>query len=545
MTGDHIYCPVMRPAALCASLLTAATRSLALSTSTTRLVSSSSFSAKMVDYRELTNQLVAKMKQEDDLRNTAYDRSWELNAALIRVEMAHEEVLSSPDKKELISILEKEEESLDKLFRETALSPDMYNNIVHNPSGNDEITAIHERAPRRGNIDYKMESYARYKSVRYYLNENNGLLSPKAPCFSGKRSILTDEEYLGGACIGLCHDLSKIAVSRASNAMSDPTAVKFVHFARDTVSNILQELLEFDWRNSPLRRKYDSTKYALKQLETVLYELSVAGALGGHNLKSEDGPKQKRIKVDAENNSNEKEEGKDTDTGTSALNTFRQDITEIKERMDHRDKLRETLIKSSRDAQKAAKNSIFAMHRGNTKSAVQLLLDCENCVRNDLLPIVKEEPTLRGGSFSNVLEEYVEGKLFYCWLHGNGEDESGDSNNKPAGKILSFDDITLPITVDEYIGGLCDLTGEIGRFAVARGTVRDKESVKVCLETSKNIYMAIRMAGKLPGNINKKMNPLKNSIEKMERILYEQSLMEMAGRKFASSMEEGGFDAED
>lgn len=538
----------MRPAALCASLLTAATRSLALTTSTTRrLVSSSSLSTKMVDYRELTNQLVAKMKQEDDLRSTAYDRSWELNAALIRVEMAHEEVLSSPDKKELISILEKEEESLDKLFRETALSPDMYNNIVHNPSGNDEITAIHERAPRRGNIDYKMESYARYKSVRYYLNENNGLLSPNAPCFSGARNILTDEEYLGGACIGLCHDLSKIAVSRASNAMSDPTAVQFVADARDTVSNILQELLEFDWRNSPLRRKYDSTKYALKQLETVLYELSVAGALmGGHTLKSEDGPKQKRIRVDDGKNSDEKKEGKDAETETSALNTFRQEIAEIKERMDHRDKLRETLIKTARDAQKAAKNSIFAMHRGNTKSAVKLLVDCENCVRNDLLPIVKEEPTLRGGSFSNVLEEYVEGKLFYCWLHGNGEGESGDSNsNTPAGKILSFDDITLPITVDEYIGGLCDLTGEIGRFAVARGTVRDKESVKLCLETSKNIYMAIRMAGKLPGNISKKLNPLKNSIEKMERILYEQSLMEMAGRKFESSMEEGGFDFED
>ncbi|KAL7490885.1 hypothetical protein ACHAWT_000414 [Skeletonema menzelii] len=332
----------MRPAAFCTSLLTAATRSFALTTPTTHLVSSFSQSTKMVDYRELTNQLVTKMKQEDDLRNKAYDRSWELNAALIRVEMAHEEVLSSPDKKELISILEKEEESLDNLFRETALSPGMYNNIVHNPSGNDEITAIHDRAPRRGNIDNKMESYARYKSVRYYLKENKRVLSPNAPCFAGTRKILTDEEYLGGACIGLCHDLSKIAVSRASNAMSDPTAVQFVQDARDTVSNILQELLEFDWRNSPLRRKYDSTKYALKQLETVLYELSVAGALGGHDsvkLEEEGGPKQKRIKVDDKDNSDGKKEEKDKEIEISALGTFKQEIAEIKDRMDHRDKL--------------------------------------------------------------------------------------------------------------------------------------------------------------------------------------------------------------
>jgi len=330
----------------------------------------------MVDFRELTNQLVAKMKLEDDLRNKAYDRSWELNEALIRVEMAHEDVMSSsPDKKqgELISFLEKEEESLDKLFRETALSPGMYNNIVHNPSssGNDEITAVHARAPRRGNIDSKMENYARYKSVRYYLATENGLLSPNAPCFSSgsssaTRNILTDEEYIGGACIGLCHDLSKIAISRASNAMSDPTAVQFVQNARDTVSNILQELLEFDWRNSPLRRKYDSTKYALKQLETVLYELSVAGALGGQEVGG--GPKNKRIKVD-ENSQGMVEEEKcnDLEMEPSALDVFKQEIAKIKERMDYRDKLRENLIKTSRDGQKSAKVSIL-LSRGVVQS---------------------------------------------------------------------------------------------------------------------------------------------------------------------------------
>ena len=574
----------MRPiplAPLCSvSFLTAATRSHAISIAptTTRFFTASS-STKMFDYRELTNQLVTRMRLEDDLRNRAYERNWDLNAALVRVEMAHEEVqLSSSSagdnsnnkKEELIGALEKEEESLDKLFLETALSPDMYDNIVHNSSGyHDAISKIHPRAPRRGNIDAKMESYARYKALRHYLTTENELLSPSAPCFIVKntssnchakedigseqkfstRSILTDEEYLVGGCIGLCHDLAKIAISRASNAMSDPHAVQFIRDARDTVSNILQELLEFDWRNSPLRRKYDSTKYALKTLETVLYELSVAGVLGGHDASSlgteEDGLK-KRIKLgDEEKNPGEgTEKGNDLEMKTSALDTYKQEISEIRKRMDHRDKLRETLIKASRDGQKFAKNAIFALHRGNKKSAAMLLVDCENCVNNQLLPIVQEEPTLRSGSFSNVLEEYVEGKLFYCWLHGG----DGGEEHKRAGKILMYDEINLPISVDEYLGGLCDLTGEIGRYAVARATVRDKESVKLSLETSKNICMAIKMAGKLPGHINKKMNPLHNSVEKMERILYEQSLMEMAGRKFESIMEEEVFasnDAED
>lgn len=87
--------------------------------------------------------------------------------------------------------------------------------------------------------------------------------------------------------------------------MDDAAAVPFIKKARDVVSLILEELLQFDFRNGPLRRKYDSTKYALKTLETVLYELSVAGAVGGHKSligeEEECEPKTKKMKVDEDN----------------------------------------------------------------------------------------------------------------------------------------------------------------------------------------------------------------------------------------------------
>ena len=212
--------------------------------------------------------------------------------------------------------------------------------------------------------------------------------------------------------------------------------------------------------------------------------------------------------------------------------------------MDHRDKLRESLIKTCRDGQKAAKQSIFAMHRGDTKKASKLLNDCENCVKNDLIPILEEEPTLRYGSFSNVLEEWVEGKLFYTWLHGDEGHEASKGVNQAVGKILLPDEFSLKISTEDYLGGLCDLSGEIGRFAVARATARDKESVKLSLESNKSILMTLKMLGKLPRNISKKVNMVNTSVEKLERVLYEQSLMEMTGRKeFASEVEENvGFD---
>ena len=175
----------------------------------------------------------------------------------------------------------------------------------------------------------------------------------------------------------MCHDLAKYGVTRASNAVEDTAAVPFIKRARDVVSAVLEELLQFDFRNGPLRRKYDSTKYALKTLETVLYELSVAGAVGGHKslvigddtdvppvkkIKIEDGVKQEEVN---EEEVVPMEQDDESEEKISAIP--KKEIGELRERMDHRDKLRESLIKTCRDGQKAAKQSIFAMHRGELK----------------------------------------------------------------------------------------------------------------------------------------------------------------------------------
>jgi len=343
-----------------------------------------------------------------------------------------------------------------------------------------------DRNPREANLSYRMEDFCRLKAFSYFLE--TGRLIPPTNC-----PYATDEEYLAGACMGFAQDLARYGMGRAT--VRDVTSVAI---ARNLVSDIMDQLLQFDFRNGPLRRKYDGTKYALKTLETILYELSVTGST------SDEEPDSKRLRLEPLVPTDE--------------------LEALRKRMEHRDELRETLIKKCRDGQKAAKQSIFALHRGDRKKATQLLSQCEACITNDLLPIVEEEPPLRGGSFSNVLEEYAEAKLFYTWLYG-----MADGDDSPTGELLSPEDFEIDLTPEEYLGGLCDLTGEVGRFAVQRGTARDTEGVKLCLQSNGSIQNALQMIGRLPGGINKKMDQLRRSVEKLERMLYEMSLSEATG----------------
>jgi len=345
---------------------------------------------------------------------------------------------------------------------------------------------------------------------------------------------MRDEEYLAGACMGLCRELERYAMGRAT--ARDVDSVKL---ARDLVSEILDYLLQFDFRNGYLRRKYDGTKYALKTLETLLYELSVTGAA----VTTEDddnagsSPEAKKIKLDST---------KELDA--SGTLKPQEELDAIRTRMEHRDELREKLIKKCRDGQKAAKQAIYALHRGDLKRSLKLLQQCEECIQKELLPIVEEEPPLRSGSFANVMEEYAEAKLFFVWLLGR-EDEGGVktlgmptaegelllphdfalARAVPKGALLLPEDFLIALQPEEYLGGLCDLTGEIGRYAVQRGTSRDHDGVQACLEANSAISLAIQTLERSPGGINKKMDQLRRSVEKIERMTYEMSLSNAAG----------------
>jgi hypothetical protein len=127
-------------------------------------------------------------------------------------------------------------------------------------------------------------------------------------------------------------------------------------------------MLEFDFRNGPLRRKYDGLKYALKTIEDVLYEASLLEDIPF--VDEEMSSKRQKIEACATDASSVSvaEEGVEAMSVVSAVEEPSlldiSSINAIRERMEVYDKLREEVIKQSRDVQKLSKLAIYSIHRG-------------------------------------------------------------------------------------------------------------------------------------------------------------------------------------
>jgi len=333
-----------------------------------------------------------------------------------------------------------------------------------------EVGADGRPARRRGGINWRMEECVRALVFRGFI------ATGKFPALDPV--LVRDEEYLLGT-FGAAQDLVGYAMGRA-------VALDFasVSMARDAVNDVLAVMLEFDLRNGPVRKRYDGLKYALKRLETISYELS-----------SVRGP---------------------TDAVRSVVSRIHApSFDAVRVRMEEFDAKRESIIKRTRDAQKAAKHAIFALHRNDPTAASSKLEHCRALLHDELFPAAASDPALRYGALAAAAEEYAEAALFFTW--------TAEGRLAPPSEMPS-------LTPEEYLGGLCDLTGEIGRVAVARGTARDDEGVGACLRANVAVLGAIEGIEYFPQRKFKgKADAVRQSVQKLQHMLYEMALSR-AGR---------------
>ena len=369
---------------------------------------------------------------------------------------------------------------------------------------------------REGNLAQAIEKLTEICLMQQFFATGK-LASPSTlqPC--------SDEEYIG-AVLGFAQELSRYVVGRASEG--DEASIRI---CQSIIVQLNAKMLEFDFRNGPLRRKYDGLKYALKSVEDVLYELSLLNKdeAAVASVTESTTPESKRRRTEGEASSSAAGAGAGAGAeaaapgGDDAAAAAKDEnplidgaeIDAIRVRMDAYDKLREDVIKQSRDVQKLAKQAIFSVHRGNLGDAQKKLEDAKK-IATTILSSIEEQPTLRAGAFGNSLEEWAEGALTFEWVKNS--------------RIMPRADMPF-INTAEYVGALSDFTGEIGRLAVASASKRDLAGVRRVLQADVAIYGGL-MQVNVGGRYSKKCEAVATNLKKVEDIVYELSMLQRGAR---------------
>lgn len=335
------------------------------------------------------------------------------------------------------------------------------------------------------NVSGFLEVYVATCAFQRFLQ--TGQLLPTVPTAWRTEIVEYDNEcYLMGLIAAL-REMERYGVNRGQ-ALDLPSVEICLRLAQ----GLEEVLMQFSFRNSALRQRFDGVKYSVKRLESLSYEITMARQRAGGFTTSQP-----------------------SSTEDAALDM--EVLNDSKRLYEEFDENREQVMKRSRDVVKAAKNAIYALQREDWKRAdsqIQLCADQANAIYAD---VACNSPTLRLGFFSGALEEMAEALAYRAF--------------RADGKLLNLDEmqgasgLQFPLLLMEYLGGIMDLTGEVGRLAIRSGQRRDAEAIKSCLTCVEAVYDGVSILPYLPGSLSKKIGPLKGTLNKIEQVLYELALL--------------------
>lgn len=182
-------------------------------------------------------------------------------------------------------------------------------------------------------------------------------------------------------------------------------------------------------------------------------------------------------------------------------------FSKLREKLLNYSNFRRELIKISGDAQQQAKKAIFAFQRDDKVNGANLLKEALNNIA-EAEKLIKQDDKLKNeGSYSAALEEFVEASVFEQCLE-----------SKKIGQIKG-----LAIDADIYVSGLCDVPGELYRYAIKSATEKKFEKVKFCYEIAEAIIVEL-VDMNLTGYNRQKFDQAKQALRKLEEVVYDVSM---------------------
>lgn len=177
-------------------------------------------------------------------------------------------------------------------------------------------------------------------------------------------------------------------------------------------------------------------------------------------------------------------------------------LNNLRIEMEKKSILREEIIAISRVIQGNSKKAIYEIHRGNLANALKLLTNAEKDITK-----TRKKAINYHGSFNAALEEYVEAKLFYEFV-----------TKKPLSSAAK-----LKVTAETYLGALSDLTGELHRLLVLKGTNKDIKAVKEIRDLIDAIFGELQQFDFPNSDLRRKFDQIKYNLQKAEQVMYDLS----------------------
>jgi len=187
---------------------------------------------------------------------------------------------------------------------------------------------------------------------------------------------------------------------------------------------------------------------------------------------------------------------------SSMLN--KSEFTKIRKEMVQFEENRESLIQSSRKIIQLSKKIIYAIHRSDLKTA--------KSGSNEIKKLVKKFPHQRFDTnmWSVALQEYVEAMTYYYFI---------TENRIPGQKELE-------VPFNEYLLGLCDLSGELVRKAVKSSIENNLSEVQKIHDLVAEIYAQFLEFNLRNSELRRKSDQIKYALAKLEDILYRHKMRE-------------------
>lgn len=175
-------------------------------------------------------------------------------------------------------------------------------------------------------------------------------------------------------------------------------------------------------------------------------------------------------------------------------------LGDLRKQLEEKDAMREDIILKSRPIIKNSKQAIYALHRNDLKTAKKHLDFAQKSLES-----LKIHNSFTVGLYNSALQEYSEAISYYNYITKN--------------KLVS--NRTLNIDIENYLMGLCDLTGELARRAVFSVVNNNTDEVLKVKEFIELIYKEFLQFDLRNSELRKKSDAIKWNLKKVEEILYD------------------------